>query len=409
MSDQGTPQRPVTSEKIAVQLRKVVDAIFDNDGKNTEKEAQLGSYVFARNGTDIVLVGAAVNLWKELKGRFSSLMDNRNDNTWLEDALLDLLTIGKLEPSTIDDTLLEIVQRAVREPEQVYVLIPIYNLIVDAEEVTIGDIRITRPDITTALMDKQSGGKIDDAGLYNTLAADHKEVPTAHIPVLGEIDTLERAQAHVEPLLDYLRFVGAFGNPPPSLRPSGLRGWYSTATVREGGMRLHGRRQHIRPFRLTEAVIVALNESGVWQFAEVLKYDYTPSEFERAILTAIYWVGSGVEQTRNSTKFLNFASALDGLFTERGVPIGRIVGEGVAFVLSDDPATRRELFEFVDGCYDKRNVLAHGGLEQLTDDDVARLEGVVRAVIERLISLRTQFTKPSDFRQWVFERRFGTA
>jgi len=99
------------------------------------------------------------------------------------------------------------------------------------------------------------------------------------------------------------------------------------------------------------------------QFGEILLKDKSSrTELENRIITALRWIGSGINEEVDCDKFLKFAIALECLLLSREEEgKGSSIAERCAFILSDNPQDRANIDKEVKKLYGKRSDIAHEG------------------------------------------------
>lgn len=140
----------------------------------------------------------------------------------------------------------------------------------------------------------------------------------------------------------------------------------------------------------------------------------TIGKYEKRILTAIEWVGKGVNDLDTAKAFVQYTFALEALFTfqEKNVlvnpSIASQLAEFSAFVASDNKNDRMRFENLIKKLYSIRSAIAHGGTKSVSKEQVNEYLIILKHLITRLITDAelSKITAIEQLNEWVKNRKY---
>jgi hypothetical protein len=148
-----------------------------------------------------------------------------------------------------------------------------------------------------------------------------------------------------------------------------------------------------------------MREAGVFALSDILEKSdngraLAPRSFQAALLQALQWAVTSLDQMTNDSKMLALTVALESLFSSYTPHPASAVAEGTAMVISRDLAERQSISKQVKDLYDKRSDIAHGrGETNISSSDVLEMEYLVTSVISVLCRHEAEYGTLKDFSQ----------
>lgn len=144
------------------------------------------------------------------------------------------------------------------------------------------------------------------------------------------------------------------------------------------------------------------------QFGEILSKDKSSrTELENRIVTAIRWIGSGINEDVDCDRFLKYAIALECLLLMREEDgKGSPIAERCAFLLSNDPQDRTNIDKVVKKLYGKRSDIAHEGETEIEKDQLASMQRIVLSCLFAICSKSFEWKSMQDLVNWTKRKRY---
>jgi hypothetical protein len=140
------------------------------------------------------------------------------------------------------------------------------------------------------------------------------------------------------------------------------------------------------------------------------------TEMEMRIVTAVDWVGRGLDDFDATKGFVQFMFAFEALLnyesdrSSRFAPaLGHGMSEIAAFVLGADASERKATWSRLKALYGIRSAIAHGAPVTVTREHYADALQAVKDLIAKLLTdptLKT-FGSLAQLREWTTDRRFA--
>lgn len=155
------------------------------------------------------------------------------------------------------------------------------------------------------------------------------------------------------------------------------------------------------------------NENGnkaIWDLVGATN----PSDMQKSLLSAIDWVGKGINDDDSARALVQFMFAIESMlkYDEKSVispSVLHAISEGTAFLVGSTIEERCRIEKQTKDVYSARSAVAHGGKGFCSDEDVelsfAISSSLIRAFLTRreLSALRTK----DDLREWIRSKRYS--
>jgi len=267
----------------------------------------------------------------------------------------------------------------------------------------------------------------------------------AKIPIAADLEmAIIQAEALCREMLDLLRYsipfiYGVQGRVRITVDMQGRSGQESLSTVRvviqrSGtiGSSFEVTRR-LQTFDLSPAILQHMIPIGFFQLIDIFG-ETDRTEFENTLLEAIHWFANSQTELNIQYQFLSLMICLETLFTRGSQePISRTLGEGVAILVGDILAERKnlykqlpneqgvaippeeaitereKLYKQVTDFYTQRSSIAHGKKEgkDILLEDVTELLKITQVVLVALIHRHGEFTTRKALGAWIDHRKFS--
>lgn len=140
-----------------------------------------------------------------------------------------------------------------------------------------------------------------------------------------------------------------------------------------------------------------------------------PSDLEKRIITAIEWSGKALRDEVPSRAFVQYIFGLEALlqYQQKGVMISPSItyqiSEFAAFIISDKLETRLEIEKIVKDLYAKRSAIAHGGSNNVSEEELIEALNLMKNIITALL-VNKQFQEIKDMDQlnkWIKNKKYS--
>jgi len=365
-----------------------------------------------------VIVDRDIELWNKVVADLCSLNKNLSQE-WIESELQAL--VGKyrdkgwqLSGISQDSTLLIDTIRAERG-EKTTVFLPVWGLILEVPTFTIGDVHFWNRAECKELNDGL--GKLEDA--YK-IAPSLRVQTVAITEATGDIrSAVSNAKHEVNQALNIFR---AFKYPTVESRIAGYKQisisgdflaspkyylakvgeWNSHArTTTSEGFNHSGVLDVVIDNYLVEA---ALPRTGFYKLSEFLVSEC--SRFQSSLVRGAEWLGEATKPDRLESKFLKVAFAIDAMVGQEAPDIpdkGKRarIAERSAFLLCRKHRDRKRVYDEIHKFIEKRDALAHGASESISEWDTERFGTYARTVLTTLLVREPSFKSTDDLAKWV--------
>lgn len=145
-----------------------------------------------------------------------------------------------------------------------------------------------------------------------------------------------------------------------------------------------------QPFEITQEHIDILQDVGIFEMAQLLSQrDRKLTDVESLLKHCITWFSLSQMQKDKSSEFLNLVIILEVLLTPsaKGDPISTTIADGVAILLADPEAERREIRKTTKEIYNVRSDIVHGDLLYSGADFDAHLNHLRNIVIKLIMTV----------------------
>jgi len=167
----------------------------------------------------------------------------------------------------------------------------------------------------------------------------------------------------------------------------------------------------LEPYELNPTLLKHLKDKCYLdQFGDILSKDKSlRTELENRIVTAIRWIGSGINEEVDCDKFLKLAIALECLLLRRDEEEGKgsPIAERCAFLLTDDHKKRLDLDGDVKKLYGKRSDIAHEGETEIEKGQLAYMQRIVISCLLKICPKTSEWKNMQDLVDWAKEQRYG--
>jgi hypothetical protein len=145
------------------------------------------------------------------------------------------------------------------------------------------------------------------------------------------------------------------------------------------------------------------------RLSEMLKKDTQhQTDYERTVLRAVHWFAAAQIQVERENEFLNLVTCLETFLTPRdGNPIGTAIAEGVALLLENGLAKRKQTKRRVQELYRLRSGVSHGGAKAVSDTDLAELRDIAERLVRKMIELAPQLNSQKDLLQSIEDMKLA--
>jgi hypothetical protein len=136
------------------------------------------------------------------------------------------------------------------------------------------------------------------------------------------------------------------------------------------------------------------------------------SKFERRLLIGAELLGEATKPDTIEFKFLKVALAIDSMIgsePSENIPdkgIRARIAERAAFLLADEYTERRRIYDDISGFIKKRNKLAHGAPESVSQWEAEKFGSYARNILIKLLLNDPSFKTIDDLEKWTLQKSF---
>jgi hypothetical protein len=364
-------------------------------------------------------------LWNETIAKLKELNPKIVSAHYVEQELDDLICKCKSAGWQFSHILKYIVELingiTSKKAELIRMYLPIYGLIVKVSSFITGDVefapRRNYPKLDEQLKDLENTSKVEGSiGRIQTVAA-----TTATGGDYGMI--LEDAVVKVNSALNMIR---AFRYPiitDYGLKQIGIMGTYYTLpklfASEADQNNQNGLSAELCEISLSGVVdIIIDNYATQIMFKKVGFYRLSDllisriSKFERRLLIGAELLGEATKPDTIEFKFLKVALAIDSMIgsePSENIPdkgIRARIAERAAFLLADEYTERRRIYDDISGFIKKRNKLAHGAPESVSQWEAEKFGSYARNILIKLLLNDPSFKTIDDLEKWTLQKSF---
>jgi len=166
----------------------------------------------------------------------------------------------------------------------------------------------------------------------------------------------------------------------------------------------------VSDLQISGALGPLLRKHGIDGLEELLIRNFEElSEFERALLDAIHWFSVAVNERRIEIRFMSLVTAGELFFSHERAAITSNFSDGVAFLLAgdEDQEARENLKKEIEEAYDARSRISHSGSRAEEDERFVSLRRLIRELIRKLLSCRSEFHTLDNVLTWLRKKRLS--
>jgi hypothetical protein len=214
----------------------------------------------------------------------------------------------------------------------------------------------------------------------------------ACLDIVGEGDILyQDALNEVENIVNLLRIYAQLTTDSRFIRIGVNEGWVAPLSLfcfrkdKPGGVFIPTKADK---FKMNYTITKEIYESFKSKYYlndinKILNLGSSRSEYDEEIVTAIRWIGMGIQDTVISDKFLKFAIALECLLLGRYDKKDEILAKRCAYLLKENNINREMI-----SLYDKRSRIVHNGITNIESSKADRLLDLVIRCLFKILDLR---------------------
>ena len=150
------------------------------------------------------------------------------------------------------------------------------------------------------------------------------------------------------------------------------------------------------PFRLIVNVGLErlLRKHSIDGLVEVLALvNEEKDDINRTLLDAIHWFAVAIQEQRPEIKMLNYTTAGELFFSASRKNVLSNFADGAAYLLAgEDSSARSSIKKQIEGLYDVRSLISHGGRHDQYDDAIAAIRRLVREIILKMLVRRAEIS-----------------
>jgi hypothetical protein len=157
------------------------------------------------------------------------------------------------------------------------------------------------------------------------------------------------------------------------------------------------------------------------EFLEKIKFDYkfehinnilckeydSLSNFDRQILTAVRWIGLGIDEDIGTDKIIKFAIALECLLLDKEENSkSNSLAKRCAYILGNNSKERQDKKIRVKNLYDLRSRVVHEGFNFVKDEDIYEFQNLVIECLFKLLEIKDKYlaNNKSDLKKLIHQK-----
>jgi len=417
-------QRTAQINMLPPDSRKIRDIIAFEDKKGRHVYYQIVRELTGDDGS-WVLVSRDQPLWHEVVAKLYDLnpkvCSTRQVDKMLEDLADRFKSKGWRLSGILQDTRALI--RDIRAAKGVTrrVFLPIWGLVIKVSSFVVGDVefisRTKDTEIDEELKKHESASNESEMSKVNTVAVTETTG--------GDSDMiLQNAETKVNQALSILRAFVYPTVPDTGQKQIGIMGSFYTlpkfyfvefgdvgtekSPKRSRGYELFG----IMDVTISEYVTKELLDKGGFSKLNTFLTSSKTSKFQESLLRGAQWLGEATKPDTLESKFIKVAFAVDAMVGDEAsdkIPdkgIKARIAERSAFLLASKRKHREQICEEMSRFIAKRNNLAHGSKQVVSQWETERFGAYGRTVLERLLLSDPEFKSTEQLATWVLHNAF---
>lgn len=308
----------------------------------------------------------------------------------------------------------ELVTKVENYSRRYTIYIPLSNIQLDIETLTIGDVTLFT--MTEALFEEIVAHVTkfmkNEEALDSWLRNLQNTVCAKYICQAYDDRARERGIEACEQVLELLRFaLQRTGQDRLSITIGLLHEvpWYirTIPALSPEGVSLSGKVMGpLTPFNIDQTILNQLEEVGIFKVASLFQQDIETDSFHDVLLRGIHWFSNAQKQRIKENQFLNLTTCLE-TFLGKGEDITQTVACGVAVVLKATQEERRTLWRREKDLYEHRSCLSHGNRSTMLESDLADLWSIAGEFLACTIQRMDEFSQQKDaLKKWIKAQKF---
>ncbi|PSB24359.1 HEPN domain-containing protein [Stenomitos frigidus] len=159
----------------------------------------------------------------------------------------------------------------------------------------------------------------------------------------------------------------------------------------------------------TEQAQYWIDSGHEWIWQALTRSDL--NERQKRVLTAIEWIGRGIRDKDLSRSLVQYAFALEALFTIGKDAVTKQLAEFSAYVLESEPQKVEIRKNRITKIYDKRSAIAHGRSSVVDNSMVVEMLKLVKEIVTQLITNPELAAIETDakMQDWLASKKVKTA
>lgn len=410
-------------EKYTEKICEVINgATYNENGRVIDRPRTDGQHGFTLNdNVDKKLKKIVEDLFEKEKWSSKFSKDYIHQNIWK----IILGTVGTKDDQNVSPDFKKIVDEYNSFNTKYTILIPLEGIKLQIPQLLIGNLKINTINEEYLKMLKEKNKSIASrskgdarmisASIEGSLSKLENEVCAQIEKIAEPRRAIELAHEELSLVLDLLRYSASILTPDFHKVKIGLkedfnRGVRPDIAFSEDEIFIDSIVVGSRaPFIIDDKVVQDMDKLGVFLLGRYIddKTNLPNSKFLETILVSIHWHAHALELDNISDKILNFTTSIECFFETKDKPIAKTLSEGMAFIFQDDYERRIELKKEMNRLYNLRSKISHGGIKEITEEDVGQLRHLSFVLIDFAIIYKDIFISKPSFNSWVDSLRMG--
>lgn len=230
----------------------------------------------------------------------------------------------------------------------------------------------------------------------------------------------EAANSNFQDVLHLLRFLGMFAYKKSHKAEIGLKGELAQgffaylALADDNRWKIHQEPSGYQfQFEITSENLALFKNAGLDTYSEILsKHNNERIEIDARIINSIIWISKAISDSSEYNQFIQYCIAIETLLGgDMREGMTRILAERLAFLLTDEPNKRMEVYENAMKIFNIRGQLVHEGRPDKENEFVKYLPFVASYASQAIVlttKLRNKYSwgKFSDLADYFQELKF---
>ena len=163
-------------------------------------------------------------------------------------------------------------------------------------------------------------------------------------------------------------------------------------------------------FKFDNLALEKMREAG-WDILVAIWRNDKPNELELRLKRAACWLGEAIADSDPVSAFLRFTIGLEILLVRKDETetITGALSERLAFILSNDSAKRRKIWEKTKELYGKRSRIVHSGNSEVDPGDLRQIRHFALICFMKLLKKSSELTSISQLIRFCEDKKFETA